>query len=111
MYMVQAPDDCNFVGYGHDVSPALDANGNVSVNVKLTSRKGTNYVSMDAFGSISDKIESIETVATGKPSFMTGSISNGGVLTGKWCRQIHHQLFPVRCLWKPGTKPIHMGQY
>jgi len=75
-----APDDCNFVGYGHDISPALDANGNVSVNVKLTSKKGINYVSMDLFGSISDKIESIETVATGIPSFMTGSISDGGVL-------------------------------
>jgi len=75
-----APNDCNFVGYGHDHSPALDANGNQSVNVKLTSKKGINYVSMDSFGSIKDKIESIETVATGKPSFMTGSISNGGVL-------------------------------
>jgi hypothetical protein len=35
---------------------------------------------MDSFGSISDKIESIKTVATGIPYSMTGSISNGGVL-------------------------------
>jgi hypothetical protein len=75
-----APNDCNFVGYGHDISPTLDANGNVSVNVKLTSKKGINYVSMDSFGSINDKIESIEAVATGIPFFMTGSISDGGVL-------------------------------
>ena len=34
------PDDCGFAeaGYGHDSARILDANGNTSVNVKLTSK-------------------------------------------------------------------------
>ena len=44
------PDDCNFVGYGHDlIDTPLDANGNVPVMIKLTSVTGNNYVSMEAF--------------------------------------------------------------
>jgi hypothetical protein len=35
---------------------------------------------MDTFGSINDKIESIQAVATGIPYSMTGTISDGGVL-------------------------------
>ena len=80
-----APNDCNFVGYGHDISPALNANGNVSVNVKLTSKKGTNYVSMDSFGSISDKIESIETVANGDTLFHDWQYIQWWGSSGKWC--------------------------
>lgn len=75
------PDDCNFVGYGHDISPALDSNGNLSVKVKLTSKIGNNYILMDSFGSISDELESITAVSTGIPYSMTGWISNGGLLT------------------------------
>jgi len=37
-----APDDCNFVGYGHDLNKPLDLNGNLSVKVKLTSKRGSN---------------------------------------------------------------------
>jgi hypothetical protein len=44
------PDDCNFIGYGHDISnQPLDINGNVSVQVKLTSGAGENSVTMDQF--------------------------------------------------------------
>jgi len=75
-----APYDCNFVGYGHDILPALDPNGNLSVNVKLTSKIGSNYILMDQLGSISDKFEWIVAEATGKPYSMTGSISDGGIL-------------------------------
>ena len=75
-----APDDCLFVGYGHDISPALDPNGNASVKVKLTSKIGSNYILMDQFGSISDKFEWIVVEATGIPYSMTGTISDGGIL-------------------------------
>jgi hypothetical protein len=44
------PGDCNFVGYGHDISnQPLNINGNVSVQVKLTSGAGENSVTMDQF--------------------------------------------------------------
>ena len=44
------PDDCNFVGYGHDlIGVSLDASGNVPVTIKLTTVTGPNYVSMEAF--------------------------------------------------------------
>ena len=33
----------------HDISPTLDANGNTSVNVKLTSKIGDNNIAMDAY--------------------------------------------------------------
>jgi hypothetical protein len=75
-----APDDCNFVGYGHDISPALDPDGNLSVTVRLSSKIGSNYILMDQFGSIPDKFEWIVTGATGIPCSMTGSISDGGIL-------------------------------
>jgi hypothetical protein len=42
------PYDCIFVGYGPDISGlALDTNGNVSVNVRLTSGAGPNVVTLD----------------------------------------------------------------
>jgi hypothetical protein len=45
-----SPDDCNFVGHGHDlIDTPLDATGNVPVMIKLTSVTGNNYVSMEAF--------------------------------------------------------------
>jgi hypothetical protein len=75
-----APDDCNFVGFGHDISPALDPDGNLSVNVKLSSKIGSNYILMDQFGSIPDNFKWIVTGATGIPYAMTGSISDGGIL-------------------------------
>jgi hypothetical protein len=73
--------DCNFVGYGRDLlNQPLDPNGNLSLAVKLTTKKGNNYILMDSFGSISDKVETIEAVATGIPYSMTGKISDGGIL-------------------------------
>ena len=76
-----SPDNCSFVGNGlNDIYPTLDSNGNLSVNVKLTSKSGNNYILMDSFGSITEKLESIQAVATGIPYSMTGSISNGGIL-------------------------------
>ncbi len=75
-----APDDCNFVGYGHDISPVIDSNGNLSIKVKLTSKIGSNYVLRDKFWSISDKFEWVDTKATGIPYSMTGTISDGGIL-------------------------------
>jgi hypothetical protein len=76
-----SPDDCIFTGYGHDLlNMPLNPEGNLSINVALTSKIGNNYISMDPFGSISDKIESILAVATGEPYSLTGRISNGGIL-------------------------------
>jgi hypothetical protein len=79
-----SPDNCRFIGYGpgyiHDIFPNLDTHGNFSVNIQLTSTAGTNYILMDAFGSISDKMESIQAVATGEPFSMTGTISPEGAL-------------------------------
>ena len=47
------PDDCGFVGYLHNIpNQPLDKNGNVSVEVKLTSGAGPNSVTMDQFEKI-----------------------------------------------------------
>jgi len=75
-----APDDCYFVGSGNDISPVLESHGNFSVIVNLTSKIGNNYILMDQFGSISDKVGWIVVEATGKPYSMTGTISDGGIL-------------------------------
>jgi len=77
-----APDDCYFVGYGHEIfpPPTLDANGNLSVILRLTTKIGNNYVLIDPFGSISEKIEWIVAEATGKPYSINGTISDGGIL-------------------------------
>jgi hypothetical protein len=76
-----SPDNVNFVGYGHDlVNQPLDPNGNLSLRIKLTNKIGNNYILMDSFGSISDKVEVIEAVTAGIPYSMTGKISDGGIL-------------------------------
>jgi hypothetical protein len=75
-----APDDCEFVGSGHDISQSLNPHGNLSIKVKLTSKIGSNYVLMDNFGSISEKFGWIYAEAIGVPHSMTGSISDGGLL-------------------------------
>ncbi|MDP3563547.1 MAG: VWA domain-containing protein [Methanoregula sp.] len=68
-----APDDCGFVGNAttHDISKTLDANGNTTVMVKLTSTYGPNSILMDAFGSIPDKLEWIVAATTGTPFSIT----------------------------------------
>ena len=57
------PDDCGFVGYGHDIlSQNLDTNGNVAVRVHLSSGAGPNSVTMDPF----------EEIVTPVPRIITG---------------------------------------
>jgi hypothetical protein len=75
-----APDDCGFTeaGYGHDVSRVLDANGNTSVNVKLTSKIGDNNIAMDAYQSIPNQLEWISAEAMGKPFSMIQVYSPSG---------------------------------
>ena len=75
-----APDDCGFAeaGYAHDVSPTLDANGNTSVNVKLTSRIGDNNIAMDGYQSIPNQLQWISAEAQGKPFSMTQVYSPSG---------------------------------
>ena len=73
-----APDDCNFVGNGHDISRSLDPNGNLSVNVKLTTKIGPNNILMDTFGSIPDKLEWIVADNTGIPFVMNQVFSPSG---------------------------------
>ncbi|DAC71689.1 MAG TPA: hypothetical protein DSN98_09090 [Thermoplasmata archaeon] len=75
-----APDDCGFAetGYAHDVTRILDANGNTSVNVKLTSRVGDNNIAMDAYESIPNQLEWITAEAIGKPFSMTQVYSPSG---------------------------------
>ena len=75
------PDDCYFVGYGQDIFLPLDSNGTLSVNVKLTTKRGTNKILMDNFeGKISTQIAWITAMAVGNPYSITGSISDDGVL-------------------------------
>ncbi|MCJ7497810.1 MAG: VWA domain-containing protein, partial [candidate division Zixibacteria bacterium] len=66
-----SPDDCKFVGYGHDFSPALDSNGNISVDVTLTTKIGPNNILMDTFGSIPDKLEWINADTNGVPFWIS----------------------------------------
>jgi hypothetical protein len=66
-----APDDCKFVGFGHDISPVLDPNGNISVNVTLTTKIGPNNILMDTFGSIPDKLEWINADTNGVPFWIS----------------------------------------
>jgi hypothetical protein len=74
------PDDCGFAeaGYAHDVSPTLDANGNTTVNVKLTSKIGDNNIAMDAYQSIPNQLKWIYAEAKGKPFSMTQVYSPSG---------------------------------
>jgi hypothetical protein len=65
-----APDDCGFILANtsqHDISSILDANGNISHNVRLTTKVGPNNILMDAFGNIPDKLEWINADTTGIP--------------------------------------------
>jgi hypothetical protein len=66
-----APDDCSFVGYGHDFSSVLDPNGNMSVTVTLTTKVGPNNILMDAFGNIPDRLEWIDADTNGVPFWIT----------------------------------------
>jgi hypothetical protein len=57
------PDNCSFVGYGHDITGlALDQYGNVNVTVRLSSGAGPNSVTMDPF----------EEIVTPVPRIITG---------------------------------------
>jgi hypothetical protein len=75
-----APDDCGFAeaGYNHTISKTLDANGNISTTVKLTSKIGPNNIMMDAFGSIPDKLEWINADTNGIPFSITQDVSPSG---------------------------------
>jgi len=73
-----APDDGNFVGDGQDISRSLDPDGNLSVNVKLTTKVGPNNILMDAFGSIPDKLEWINADTNGIPFSMVQFCSPSG---------------------------------
>ena len=75
-----APDDCNFIGYGHDISSALDSNGNLSERIKLTSSVGPNNVLMEGFGSIPDKLEWIDADSNGVPFSINQVFSPSGSL-------------------------------
>jgi len=75
-----APDNCSFneSGFAHDISPSLDAFGNTSVHVKLTTKIGDNNILMDEYGSIPNQLEWITAVATGAPVDIKASVSPSG---------------------------------
>jgi hypothetical protein len=74
-----APDDCSFVGYGHDIPGlALNPNGNQSVTVRLTTKVGPNNILMDTIGSIPDKLEWIDADTTGIPFSITQEYTPSG---------------------------------
>jgi len=75
-----SPDDCGFAeaGYAHDITRILDANGNTSVNVKLTSKIGDNNIAMDGYQSIPNQLEWITAEAKGTPVSITQVVSPGG---------------------------------
>ncbi len=73
-----APDDCYFVGAGHDISRALDPYGNLSVNVRLTTKFGPNNILIDSFGGIPDKLEWINANNNGVPFSMNQVIIPSG---------------------------------
>ena len=76
-----SPNDCGFeVGslYPHDITKSLDSNGNLSMNVKLTSKYGSNNILLDAFGSMSDQLVWITAVTTAPPYTITQSIDPTG---------------------------------
>jgi hypothetical protein len=73
------PDDCGFLsGATHDIPTTLDANGNTSVMVKLTSTYGPNSILMDAYGSIPEKLEWIVAVTSGTPFTITQTYDPAG---------------------------------
>ncbi len=75
-----APDDCGFAeaGYNHTISRTLDANGNTSTMVRLTTKIGPNNILMDAFGSIPDKLEWINADTNGIPFSISQAYSPSG---------------------------------
>ena len=65
------PDDCGFVGYGHDIlGLPLDTNGKVSVMVKLSSGAGPNSVTMDPFEEIVTPVPRIITSISTEPFYI-----------------------------------------
>ena len=76
-----SPTEPFFVGYGQDLIQPLDANGTLSVNVRLTTKTGSNKILMDPFeGKISTQIVWITAVAADTPYLMTGTITPVGPL-------------------------------
>jgi hypothetical protein len=120
-----AMDDCGFAqsGYAHTVSEVPDQNGNVSLSVRLTSKIGYNYIVLYQFGSITDKLETIEAMATGIPYSMT--VSSSCIAAGGTCTAnnfdyyiIDYFLFdqynnPVRnrAIWVNTSVPNEQKQY
>src|SRR5665647_888726 len=65
-----APDDCGFVTANitsHDILSTLDMNGNASLTIRLTKKAGPNNILMNAYGSISDKLDWIDADTNGIP--------------------------------------------
>jgi len=75
-----APNDCGFAeaGFAHDISPILDANGNISLHVRLTQRIGDNNIAMDGYESIPNRLEWITAEAKGEPVSITAVVSPSG---------------------------------
>ena len=76
-----APDDCGFKVANtsqHVISSILNANGNASLTVRLTTKVGPNNILMNAFGSIPDKLEWINADTTGIPFSISQSYSPSG---------------------------------
>ena len=70
------PDDCNFVGYGHEIlNQVLDPHGNVTVQVKLTSGVGPNSVTMDQFELIPPPSQRIITAISSDVSSIKSSFN------------------------------------
>jgi hypothetical protein len=71
-----SPNDCFFVGYGHEIlTQVVDPNGNVSVQVKLTSAAGPNSVTMDQFELIPPPSQRIITAISSDVSSMKSTIN------------------------------------
>ena len=84
----QLPDDCGFNDggvYPHDISLPLDANGTVSVNARLTSKIGYNYVRMGSIGAIPFKIVPIQAVAVRFAGLYDRQYITWRDSSGKWC--------------------------
>lgn len=77
-----SPDDCGFSEggglYPHDISRTLDANGNITAIVSLTSRAGSNNILLDRFGSIPDKMRSIVAISNAQPFRIDAMIDPSG---------------------------------
>ena len=70
------PDDCNFVGYGHEIlNQVLDPYGNVTVQVKLTSGVGPNSITMDQFELIPPPSQRIITAISSDVSSIKSSFN------------------------------------